>query len=132
MAQAEEAMKQLQAQVNQLKEDNTGVTTKLTRAENALAVYAEKTGIPIDQVAVAPPLINGNVVAADMATRIIQLNVGSDAGVKRGFGFSIYRGPEFKGEAIVEDVAPKFSTARIIRTNANRKIEVGDQATTRL
>ena len=132
LAESEGASKQLDAQTKSLMEQVKSLTDNLKRAENGLAIYAERTAIPVAEVMIAPPLINGNVVAADMATKIIQLNVGADSNVKRGYGFAIYRGSEFKGEAIVEDVQPKFATARITKWVQNKKIEVGDQATTRL
>jgi septal ring factor EnvC (AmiA/AmiB activator) len=131
LAASDENGKQLDASKNSLMEQVKKLSDDMKRAENGLAVYAERTGIPVDQVMIAPPLIQGNVVAADMGTKIIQLNVGSDANVKRGYGFSIYRGGDYKGEAVIEDVQPKFATARITRWVANRRIEVGDQATTR-
>jgi septal ring factor EnvC (AmiA/AmiB activator) len=131
LATSEENGKQLDSSKNSLMEQVKKLSDDLKRAENGLAVYAERTAIPVDQVMIAPPLIQGNVVAADMGTKIIQLNVGSDANVKRGYGFSIYRGGDYKGEAVIEDVQPKFATARITRWVANRRIEVGDQATTR-
>lgn len=132
LAQSEEGSKQLDATKNSLMEQVKKMSDDLRRADNALAVYAERTGIPISEVAIAPPLISGNVVAADMGTKILQLNVGSDAGVKRGFGFAIYRGGEYKGEAVVEDVQAKFATARVVKLVSGKSVGVGDQATTRL
>jgi hypothetical protein len=129
LAESDNSSKQLETAKNSLMEQVKKLSDDLKRAENGLAVFSERTGIAIDQVMIAPPLITGNVVAADMGTKIIQLNVGSDAGVKRGFGFTIYRGPEYKGDGIVEDVQPKFATLRIVRWT--KKIEAGDQATTR-
>lgn len=131
LAMSDENAKTLEATKNALMEQVQKLSSDLRRAENGLAVYAERTNIPVDQVMIAPPLIQGNVVAADMATKIIQLNVGSDANVKPGYGFTIYRGGDYKGEAIVEDVQAKFATARVTRSMPNRRIEVGDQVTTR-
>ena len=132
LAQATDSSKSLESAKASLMEQVKSLEDKNTSAENALAIYSERTGIPLSDVKVAPPLINGNVtdVAADV--KLIQLNVGADANMKKGYSVSIYRGNLYKGEAIIEDVQPKFSTARIVKVAPNRTIERGDNATTRL
>lgn len=126
LSQSEEGGKQLTAQVNSLMAQVKKLSEENALKENALAVYAERTGIPTSEVYQAPPSIAGNVVNVAMDAKLIQLNVGTDASVKKGYGFTIYRGSEYKGEVIIEDVQPKFATARI-RTMV-KPIAVGDQA----
>src|SRR5262245_45297443 len=132
LAQANESGKSLDATKSSLMEQVTKLTEQLTGARNALAIYSERTGISLDQVAQAPPLINGNVTQVAADVKLIELNVGADANMKKGYSVVIYHGNQYKGEAIVEDVQPKFSTARIVKMMPNRKIETGDSVTTRL
>lgn len=125
LSQSEEASKQLTGQVNSLLASVKKLTEENTTKDNALSVYAEKTGIPLGEVYLAPPSIAGNVVNVALDAKLIQLNVGTDANVKKGYSFTVYRGSEYKGEAIVEDVQAKFATARI--KTMVRPITVGDQ-----
>jgi cell division protein FtsL len=126
LAQSEESNKQLTGTVNQLMAQSKKQGEELAAANNALDVYASRTGIPREEVYNAAPSISGNVVNVAMDAKLIQLNVGSDSNVKKGFGFVIYRGSEYKGEVIVEDVQSKFATARI--RSMVKQIAVGDQA----
>jgi len=130
LATAREANKQLDAKSNSLMAKVNELGEKLSGAETALSVYAERTSIPLSEVMAAPPLITGNVT--DVANQLVQLSVGSDSNVKKGYSFSIYRGSEYKGEAIVEYLENKFATARITKVAPGRRIEAGDVATTRL
>lgn len=132
LAQANESGKSLDATKSSLMEQVTKLTDQLTGAQNALAIYAERTGIPLGEVGQAPPLINGNVTQVASDVKLIELNVGADANMKKGYSVVIFHGSQYKGEAIVEDVQPKFSTARITKLYPNRKIETGDNVTTRL
>ncbi|MBI3820163.1 MAG: hypothetical protein HY286_15825 [Planctomycetes bacterium] len=126
LAQAEESGKQLTAEVNMLKTKTSGLSEENASKQLALETYAKRTGIPLGEVYKAPPTIDGLVVTVAGEQKLVQLNVGSDSQVKPGYGFTIYRGSEFKGEVIVEDVQPKFATARI--RYAVKPITVGDQA----
>ncbi|MFN0206736.1 MAG: hypothetical protein ACKVS6_10550 [Planctomycetota bacterium] len=126
LAQAEEANKQLTGQTNQLMAQVKDQGEKIAMLNNAMEAYASRTGIPREEVYAAAPSIAGNVVNVAMDAKLIQLNVGTDANVKKGFGFTIYRGSEYKGEVIIEDVQPKFATARI--RSMVKPISVGDQA----
>ncbi len=132
LAQAQQANQQLDAQVASLKESVNETSTSLTSAQTALEMYASRTGIPISEVAVAPPLITCNVVNVAAQERLVQLDMGSDGNVRKGYSFAIYSGSEYKGEAIVEDVQAKFATARITKLVPNKAVRAGDSATTRL
>lgn len=126
LAQAEETMKTANNKVNTLLADVKKLNEEGAMKQNALEVYAQRTSIPISEVYLAPPEIRGNVVNVAMDAKLIQLNVGSDGNVKKGYNFTIYRGSEYKGDVIIEEVNPKFATARIL--TMVKPIAVGDQA----
>lgn len=132
LANSQTSSKSLEDAKNALTEQMTKIQSELTGAQTALAIYAERTGISLDQVGVAPPLIEGSVIEVASDVKLIQLDVGAEANVQKGFPFSIHGGGKYKGEAIVEDVQPKFSTARIKNLVANVKVQRGDRVTTRL
>jgi hypothetical protein len=64
---------------------------------------------------------------------LVALNVGSKAGVKRGYVFEIYSGSTYKGQVRVDVVHDDVSSAVIVVPPPNGgQITAGDRAATRL
>ena len=58
--------------------------------------------------------------------------MGKDDGVQEGFSFKIFRGGEFIGEGVVQDVYQDNASIRIMNTAPGKSVQVNDQASTRL
>lgn len=97
------------------------------QAERAALVSA---GIDIPAlVGNAVPEINGKVSA--VGPGFVVLSVGATEKVSVGTPFHVYRGNEYVGRVIVENVLPDSSTARVTLASG-AKFMAGDTATTRL
>jgi len=86
---------------------------------------------PDREVAAYKP--DGKIILIDDAAKVVHLNIGSDDHVYRGLTFSVYDRnssitKDGKGKAEVEvfDVGKNVSAARIIRSEINRPILLGD------
>jgi hypothetical protein len=81
---------------------------------------------------VAQKQIEAKVVQVDYSLKpgLVALNVGSNAGVTKGYTFAIYSGTTYKGEVKVELVHADMCSALI--TSATGTIGAGDSATTHL
>jgi hypothetical protein len=79
------------------------------------------------------PEIVGKVSAVDPNGSFVVLSVGENEGVKVGYPFDVYRGGDYIGRVVVDDVLPDSSTARIRMKNKNGlEFKAMDNATTRL
>jgi len=91
-------------------------------------------GVPVAQlIGNNVPPIEGKVseVAADGS--FVVLSVGENEGVKIGFTFDVYRGSDYIGRVVVNNVLPDSSTARVqMRNRGGLKFQSMDTATTRL
>lgn len=76
--------------------------------------------------------IEGKVVKVDysLAPGLVALNVGSNAGVARGYTFEVFSGGTYKGTVKVETVHPDMCSALV--TFQKSEIRAGDSAATRL
>ncbi|MSR45537.1 MAG: hypothetical protein EXS13_00455 [Planctomycetes bacterium] len=79
----------------------------------------------------AIPEINGKVSA--VGTNFVVLSVGATEKVSVGTPFHVYRGNNYIGRVIVENVLPDSATARVtLKNKAGLEFQAGDVATTRL
>lgn len=103
------------------------------RDENMLALnILRQHGVPVDDylgtMVMAP--VDGTVVNVSNEDGLAVLSVGSNQGVKEGWTFTLYDGGKFIGKAIVTNVNPSLSGARLELTQG--PIPVGAKASTRL
>jgi len=128
---AEDATTQAKAQIAKLQEANAQLTKKAdsldTEINSIVATYN------IDRSNVEPQKqIEGAVLEArfDIQPGLVMLNVGQDAGVKRGNTFHIYRGGQYKGKVRVENVQKDYCSAVVVGLAEGRTITQGDRAST--
>jgi hypothetical protein len=137
---AEAAQRAAQQQVTTMQRDlaaaaeqERALREELASLDARFKTLVDRTGANIDEL-MAQPLIEGRVLDVNKTIEpgLVALNVGSDAGVQRGFTFEVYRGRDYLGQVRVENVRPSMSTALIVRTYEGRDIRQGDMAATRL
>jgi predicted nuclease with TOPRIM domain len=94
---------------------------------------AQKAGVNFDLITDTPP-IDAVVQMVDdkKEARLVVLSVGRDQKVQEGFKFTVYRGDRFVGKVQVIKVYDDLAGARILFTNENEAIQVGDRAATQL
>jgi len=115
----DERIAELEAQVRELQEKYDRV---LVRLEGPRTVPGGWTDVPP---------IDAKVSGVNVENNIVALSAGKDDGVKPGFEFTIYRGDEYVGRVIVDDVQEEHCTGYSKRELEAKPIEVGDEARTR-
>jgi uncharacterized protein (DUF3084 family) len=93
-----------------------------------------KMGVPVAEIiGNNVPLIEGKVSAVGPNSSFVVLSVGQNESVKIGYAFEVYRGSEYIGRVVVDNVLPDSSTARVTRKNPKGlEFQAMDNATTRL
>lgn len=76
--------------------------------------------------------LDGIVTAIDAKLPIVMLSVGKDDGVEKGYQFTVYRGSEYIGRVVVEEVYKDASAGRVVKEMSVKTIQKGDNATTRI
>lgn len=128
---AEDALRQANDRIAALEVDLTGSKKSIDDLNTTLSSVVAMTGVDISSVQ-AQPQIDAAVLAFDGKLGLLSLNKGTDAGVKPGMTFEVYRGDKYKGQARVQTVLPNMSSAILVRTVAGQSVAQGDSASTRL
>ncbi|MBM4035408.1 MAG: hypothetical protein FJ291_27000 [Planctomycetes bacterium] len=80
----------------------------------------------------APIVIRGKVTGVDKNLGLVIINVGQRHQVAKGYTFIVFRGDEYIGKVMVDEVFPDMSATHYIRPLMKKDVEVGDDVTTRL
>lgn len=93
-----------------------------------------KLGVQVDQlIGNNVPLIEGKVSDVAKDGSFVVLSVGDHESVKIGYAFDVYRGNDYIGRVVVDNVLPDSSTARVtMRNQKGLDFKAMDSATTRL
>jgi hypothetical protein len=118
------------AQLAKLGEQLTGRDDKLSQMQTVIEM-AQAAGFDVANLA-AQPAINGKVLEVDSKAGVVVLSVGAQAEVKKGFTFHVYRGRDYIGKVMVDDVYPDLSAASVVRLKPGMEIQKMDEVTTRL
>ena len=78
-----------------------------------------------------PPKVDG-VVLAIGGKDLLEISLGSDAGVKEGHQMEVYRGTTYLGRVVVVKTEPNRAVARILPEFRKGSIKKDDRVTTRL
>jgi hypothetical protein len=78
------------------------------------------------------PAVNAVIEAVQPEQKLVVLSVGKNQKVQEGYTFTIYRGDHFVGKVKVTKVYDDLAGAKIIFTNENDSIQIGDKAATQL
>jgi len=113
----------------QLIEFNT-LRSKSETMELQLAA-AEKAGLDLGRIS-TEPAIDAVVQAVAEDKKLVVLSVGRDQKVQEGFKFTVYRGDRFVGKVQVVKVYEDLAGARILFSQENEAIQIGDKAATQL
>ncbi|HUT36578.1 MAG TPA: hypothetical protein VNE39_24025 [Planctomycetota bacterium] len=77
-------------------------------------------------------VIRGKVTGVDKSLGLVILNIGQRHQVAKGYSFIVFRGDEYIGKIIVDEVFPDMSATHYSRPDMKGDVEVGDDVTTRL
>jgi hypothetical protein len=93
--------------------------------------YVKKLGTIALDGPLAPP-IPATIQAVEPDKKLVVLSVGTNQKVKEGYEFTVYRGAKFVGKVKVVKVYEDLAGARILYTNDNEMVQVGDSANTQI
>jgi hypothetical protein len=102
--------------------------TDLQRTQFRLRQFEERYpgGMPGPE----QPMQTAKVLAADDATNVVVISLGSEDGVKEGFRYTISRGNQYVGTIEITHVEAKQAAGRSQRDVQSRPIMKGDDAMT--
>lgn len=127
---AEEALQTANLNIAELERNLKSTKDQVAKLDTEVSTMVATYNIPRS----GTPLkdIKATVVQVDYSLKpgLVALNVGSNAGVSKGYTFEIYNGNTYKGQVRVEQVHPDMCSALI--TFAKETIGAGDSASTHL
>jgi DNA repair exonuclease SbcCD ATPase subunit len=128
---AEEALKTANLNIADLERKLKTTKDDLAKLDTEINSMVVAYNIPRGKVE-SLKQIEAKVVQVDYSLKpgLVALNVGSNAGVTKGYTFAIYSGTTYKGEVKVEMVHADMCSALI--TSSTATIGAGDSATTHL
>jgi chromosome segregation ATPase len=118
-----------QDQIAGLEKQIVELSKEIESAGVVLQAYKDKYG-EISEIVSAPALA-AKVSAVDEKLNIVVLSIGKDDGVKAGFTFTVYRGDQYVGKVVVDDVAKDHCSGYSRKELQQGSIQVGDDARTR-
>ncbi len=79
-----------------------------------------------------PAPLDGKIVAVHTGVGLVMVNLGEKHGAGKGMNFTVYRGDQYVGQVIVEEVFPDMASARIDTRFQKQEVREGDEVTTRI
>ncbi len=130
---AGEAQRSAEGLAAQLRKELAFANDRGDEAEAKLASVVRMSGIDPAAVEGIQPEMEGVVLSAtyDQAPALIQINLGQNAKVLRGYSFDVYNGQSYKGKIKVEIVRANSSTCTVSLAG-DAKIQAGDRIATNL
>jgi hypothetical protein len=77
-------------------------------------------------------VIRGKVTGVDKSLGLVIINIGQRHDVLKGYSFIVFRGDEYIGKIVVDEVFPDMTATHYDKTSMKKDVEVGDDVTTRL
>jgi len=113
------------------------LTEDLSWANNLLAklnelrpdIYHDLLG---GEVLQPKKVIRGKVIGVEKKLGLVVLNVGQRHEVRKGYRFIVFRGSQYVGKVVVDEVFPDMAAAHYDRAAMKTDVEVGDDVTTKL
>jgi predicted RNase H-like nuclease (RuvC/YqgF family) len=132
---------ELQSELANLQKNHDDVRAELADARTLIehhgAIFAELKNRNVEtrdviEGLLAMPAISGKVIAVDLPTNTVVLNVGKESNVRKAQVFKVYRGPRYVCDVTIFDVSETRCAAEIMPNRMNLNPEIGDEAATRL
>jgi len=80
----------------------------------------------------ASKVIRGKVTGVDKDLGLVIINVGQRNDVVKGYSFIVFRGDQYIGKIVVDEVFPDMAATHYDRDSMKGHVEVGDDVTTKL
>jgi hypothetical protein len=108
--------------LHRVQEELANAKLKIKGLEDAYGPASELIGTPA---------LEAVVTGVSTDVNLVLLSLGRDDGMKKGFELTIYRGSEYVGKVIVDQVQKDHCTAYSVKAVERTPIRVGDRGTTR-
>lgn len=126
---AEQTIEELRGQVHEGEKALTSAREQISNLD-MMKAYAQSLGVSFDNVAIMPSL-NG-VVAQTDGRSLVQVNLGSAAGVQKGFTMDIVRNGNYIGRVKIDTVFGNSSAGQLTIRAPGETVRVGDRVFTNL
>ncbi len=91
-----------------------------------------EAGINIPSLFKKSKPLDGTIIAVSNEVPLVMISLGTDEGVEKGYQFTVYRGSQFIGQIVVEEVYKDMSAARVVKQMTVKSVQKGDSITTRI
>jgi len=113
------------------------LTGDLSFSNNILGRLKERRpdiyGALISEAPVQPKrVIRGKVTGVDKSLGLVIINIGGRHEVQKGYSFIVFRGDQYVGKIVVDEVFPDMAATHYDRPSMKQDVEVGDDVTTKL
>lgn len=112
-----------------LKTANDGLVTQMTRFKEVMDAKGINVADPLDG---APPERNGQVLAVNRQSAMVEVSIGYDEGLREGHELLVTRGGKFLGKLKVRYALPDSAVADILNDYLEGPIQRGDRVDTTL
>ena len=126
---ATDSMNQLRGFKQQLEERNDQLLKQVSRFEEVVTSKGIDVNAPLDG---APPERNGRVLVIDRPSRLVQVSIGSDEGLRPGHFLEVTRDNRYVGKLKVRKTAPDQAVAEILVDYSEGILQEGDRVDTTL
>jgi len=137
---------QLQDSVRQLTQENQELGTRLNQylaqygkiaTRPPTTVQPRAAAQPVQPIAMVAPqtkniALNGQVTAVDMRSRLVEISIGTAAGVRQDMKFHLVRGDQFVADILILEVGPDNAVGILDVVKTGAQPQMGDKATTNL
>ncbi|QDV14805.1 Chromosome partition protein Smc [Rosistilla oblonga] len=113
--------------VSEMQERNTQLIAQNTRYKEVLTASDINPEDPIDN---APPKRNGVVLLVSQPSRLVQVSIGYDEGLREGHFLEVTRGGKYLGRLRVRKTEPNQSVAEILPELQSGIMKEGDRVDT--
>lgn len=117
-----------QQEITRLSEREKQLAAQVAKARALLAFHGEDINSPVDKRA---PTMRGKVLAVN-DEKMVEVDLGSDDGLRVGHKLEVFRGPKYIGRVVVLSTATDKSVAKIDVDYTKTPVLRGDDVATRL
>ncbi len=108
---------------------NSGLVSDVSRYKEVLDARGINANDPLDG---SPPDRNGVVLAVNRPSKLVEISIGYDEGLRDGHTLRVTRGGRFLGKLKVRNTEPDKSVAEILDAYLEGPIQTGDRVDTNI
>jgi len=135
---AQDEQQRMEIQLSNLQGEMADKEKQLQRLEKEMLEARQiirtvrEAGVNIPSLVKKTKPLDGTIIAVSNEVPLVMISLGTDESVEKGYQFTVYRGSQFIGQIVVEEVYKDMSAARVIKEMTVKSVQKGDSITTRI